>query len=494
MNILIDGRVWLDKSSMTPQQIENVKNVLTIFPSKTSEFADSSPPPIRLWKENDRSIGVPRGFYAKNKSTDHTEVLRVSDGAPMARFDSSLRFDPPFEEQAKALDHIDEYRERREWGGWILKAGCGFGKTNVALEAAHRIGNRTLILVHKEFFLRQWRERIEQFYPDAKIGVIQQDRCDYQGCDFVIGMLQSIAKGNGDGSKYPEEMYKAFGFIISDECHRVGAQTWSDIIPRFSARWRMGLTATPRRKDDAEGVFFNHIGDILYSARTMALVPLIKKLKTDTKLKAVTKHGRTTYPDRLNHTSVVTQLVDDGFRNRQIADVVAEAVGRGRKVMVVSERLSHLRHIAENLSSILVRMDLPFDPKIDFYTGEWFAPGTRKDGSPKKRTRTEADLKRAERANVVLATKQMVEEGLDIPALDVLVLATPLSDPEQTVGRVRRHCKPSKPKCEHLCPWRAGKCEGKPHPIVVDVIDVEIPQAKRKWGRRLGFYRGIGAS
>jgi superfamily II DNA or RNA helicase len=131
---------------------------------------------------------------------------------------------------------------------------------------------------------------------------------------------------------------------------------------------------------------------------------------------------------------------------------------------------------------------------LDAYTGEWYAGGLDAHGEPRKRTRTEDDLKQAERAKVVWATKQMIEEGLDIPAIDVLVLVTPLSDAEQAIGRVRRHCKPSEAKCKHLCAWRAGVCDGKPHPIVVDVVDADVPRLVNSYRRRLGFYKEIGCS
>jgi superfamily II DNA or RNA helicase len=446
-----------------------------------------------LYSEARDTIGVPRGFFAEKNTGGHDEVLRVTDGAPMNGVKSVLRFDGPFAEQAKAIEKMIEYTDKRDWGGFLLKAGCGFGKTNTALEFAHRVGSRTLILVHKEFFLRQWRDRIEEFYPGAVVGTIRQDRCDYVGCDFVIGMLQSLARDDGEGSKYPVEMYRSFGLIISDECHRIAAQTWSDILPRFSARWRLGLTATPRRKDDAEDVFFGHIGQILYSAKTMPVVPKIRKMYTDARLMPQRVGRKIVQPERLKHSQILSQLIDDSARTRMIVDDVAEAVSRGRKVMVISERLQHLKSLHGALMSVLFRLDLPFEPVVDFYTGEWFVPGQTKNGKQKRRTRTEAELNQAARANVVFATKQMVEEGLDVQALDVLVLATPLSDVEQAVGRIRRNCKPAKTKCEYLCPWRAGKCGGKPGPIVVDVIDGRIEQAKRKYARRLGFYRSIGS-
>jgi superfamily II DNA or RNA helicase len=494
VQVKVDGRVWLDKRSMEPHQLKNLRDRLTIIPTVHSEFANEPAMPILLYKEDDRSFGVPRGFYLSNKKDEHDEVCMVSDGQPMAPFATKMRFEGPYAEQGNAIATMVRYTEENPWGGFILRAGCGFGKTNVALEFARRVGKRTLILVHKEFFLRQWVERIKDFMPEARIGLIQQDTCEYVGCDFVIGMLQSIARDDESGTKYPTEMYDAFGLIVSDECHRVGAQSWSDIMPRFKARYRLGLTATPRRKDGAEDAFYYHIGEILYSAKTNAIVPSLKRLRTPIKMKPVRgSHGKMVAEDKLSHTQVVSQLVEDPLRNKMIADEVAQAVAKGRKVMVVSERLGHLRYLEREIASVLLRMDLPFEPILDAYTGEWYSGGVDAHGEPRKRTRTEEDLKQAERANVVLATKQMIEEGLDIPAIDVLVLVTPIGDAEQAVGRVRRHCKPSETKCKHLCAWRAGVCEGKPHPIVVDVVDENVTRLVNSYRRRLGFYKEIGS-
>ena len=118
--------------------------------------------------------------------------------------------------------------------------------------------------------------------------------------------------------------------------------------------------------------------------------------------------------------------------------------------------------------------------------------GSRAKPKPKKKSRTEEELEKAERANVIFATKQMVAEGLDIQALDVIVFATPMGDIEQALGRVRRWCEPEPGKCEHYCPWRAGKCKKKPQPIVLDVIDEKCPTLLPKWKRRKRFYKSIG--
>lgn len=473
------GWVWLRKADYAPSYLNHLRRVLTCYPSATSEHSKSEPPPIRLYEDRREVIGVPRGWFIDQADYDRSEVMeRVSDGAPIHKDAQSLmRFEGPFAEQGNAIGIMQDYMREKGFGGFLLQAGCGFGKTNTSLELAYRNGRRTLILVHKEFFLRQWRERIETFFTGAKIGFIRQDSCDYEGCDFVIGMLQSIARDDGAGSKYPAEMYEAFGMIISDECHRIGAQTWSDIMPRFTARWRLGLTATPRRKDDAEMVFFKHIGPVIYRAKTSAIVPEVRVLETAAMLKGKRVYGRFKPPESLGHTEVLSQIVKDDERSRVIAEVVARAVASGRKVMIISERLKHLDVIKAKCLDELLRLDYDLEPdvEVDYMIG----------------SQTEEGLKQAERANIILATKQMVEEGLDVPAIDVLVLATPMSDVEQTVGRVRRHCKPSPSKCEHMCPWRARECAGKPHPIVVDVHDPLIPQAVRKVKKRNDFYTRI---
>ena len=473
------GWVWLRKADYAPTYLNHIRRVLTCYPSATSEHSKVEPPPLRLYEDRREVLGVPRGWFIDQPDYNRNEVIeRVSDGSPMnPSVKSLMRFEGPFAEQGNALNVMADYMNLKGFGGFLLQAGCGFGKTNTALELAYRNGRRTLILVHKEFFLRQWRERIETFFEGAKIGYIRQNSCDFENCDFVIGMLQSIARDDGMGSKYDPAMYEAFGMIISDECHRIGAQSWSSIVPRFTARWRVGLTATPRRKDDAEMVFFKHIGPIIYRAQTSALVPEVRVLETPAVLSGKRAYGRFKPADSLGHTEVLSQLVKDDGRNRLMAEIVARAVANGRKVMIISERLKHLDTIKEHFFNEILRLEYSLEPdvEVDYMVG----------------SRSEEELKVAESANVILATKQMVEEGLDVPAIDVLLLATPMSDVEQTVGRVRRHCKPSADKCPRMCPWRAHECTGKPHPIVVDVHDPNIPQAMRKVKKRNEFYAKI---
>lgn len=502
MEVEVAGYVWLDRSEMSDRQVANVVKRLTIQPRQTSDIDSAAvPDPILLYAldEARNKLGVPRGFYASMRQASHTEVIRCGYGERMRKLETTARFEGPYAEQADAVEALTNALVGDRWGGALLQAQPAFGKTVVSLEVARRIQRRTLILVHQEFFLEQWRKRINRFIPEARVGIIQQKRCEFartasgEEPDFVIGLLQSLARD--DGERYPKEMYEAFGMVISDECHRIGAATWCSIIPKFSAAYRMGVTATPRRKDGADDAFFYHISPITYVAKTETVKPLVRRIVTDTMLRPISRGQYKVAADALNSAQITNQLCADSLRTRSIVDDIVKAVTVGRKVMVVSARLEHLRNMADQVRRALREINLPFVPILDFYTGEWFTgevwdttTKSHRRGEPKLATRKQDDLDRAESANVIFATQQMVLEGLDIPALDVLMLTTPISDVEQAVGRVRRWCVPSE-ECAHFCPWRAGKCQGKPTPIVVDVVDEKVPRLRGMAGRRERFYK-----
>lgn len=490
MEVEVDGWVWLPYSDLEPRHRANIRKALTVQRRRTSAHG-KTPNPIYLYEDSEerQAIGVPREFYRSNSKASNVERVMVEDGAPMGHFTDLMTFEGRFAPQGEAINATLAALKRNEWGGAILQGKCGSGKTNMAMAVAKRLGRRTLVIVNKDFFIRQWTERIQEFFPGATVGKIQGKTCKVD-CDFVIATVQSLARDK-DGKRYAKA-YNQFGLVIVDEVHRISAESWAPVIPRFPARYRLGLTATPRRKDNAESVFFHHIGDICFEAKVKTLTPQYRVLTTDFEPHAQRVYGKLKMGNELTDSQVLAQMIKDPHRNRLLTEDIAEAVIRGRKVMVVSERLEHLRRMSVDLNKLLSKRvaEIDFIPRIDYCTSEWFTSTDMDDDSKKKRT--EDELERAESANVIFATKQMMEEGLDVASIDVLVLSTPMGDVEQTVGRVQRTCDPSPGKCEEKCPWRAGVCEGKPDPIVTDVVDQLTPYATGRRKTRLRVLRSLG--
>lgn len=445
--VVVGGWAWLRKVDLGPDRIAAIRKSLTLTPRPTSEY--SKPTQLRLWDETPELLGVPREWFLTNRSRAY-EIQHDLVGPEAASgvstgvvFDGTLR-----DEQEEAVQRFVGALEGGHSLGGVLQAPPGWGKTAWTLALIQRLTKngrvpKTLVLVHKEFLTSQWEERIQKFLPRARVGRIQGDLCE-TSADIVMGMIQSLSQ-----REYQPEVYRSFALVVSDEVHRVAAQTWSSVIPRFTAKWRVGLTATPRRKDCAENAFWWHIGPVLFTAKEVRLVPAIRWVRTGFKFVSVPGEKNLASAPRAVQIRV---MCASEMRNRRITDEIRQAVESGRKILVLSERLNHLARL-----SLLLQGARP-GTKADFYVGG----------------RSEDALRESSKAQVIFATSQMASEGLDIPALDTLLMVTPISDPEQAVGRILR---------PH---------EGKKRPIVVDLID-DVEWMQNQAERRARMYHNLEA-
>lgn len=494
MKVVIDRMAWLPADELSGYQIEMMKDRLTLVPQFIPGYEKENAKPVEMFRDliDEKGLfGIPREFYRANKIRENEEIIQVSTGAPI-ELETRMRFDPPFDYQGEYVEKLVSFFRNNPYGGQIFQADTGCGKTAMGVEVARRVGYRTLILVHKDYFLDQWREEIQQWIPDARVGVIKQDRLEYEEHDFVIGMLHTL---HSRADSLPDDLYSAFGTILSDECHRTGSSTWAPVNLRFRARNFMGLTATPTRKDQMESVFFWGIGPIRLQATAKSMVPDVVIEKSPVKLVAEerkSKRGSGTYtltPDRMKGAQVISNLANNQERTAGITELVWNALKNGRKVMVVSERISQLRDmekILEENVSLYESGDHPFSIRVGLCVAEY------RDENNKKIKLSPEALEQAKQSNCLLATKQLIAEGFNVPSIDVVVLATPMGDIHQTVGRGRRFCSPSESKCARFCSWRKGVCKGKPTPIVLDVYDIAVNQVQGRYRTRRKWYKELG--
>lgn len=379
MRARVECQVWLPKAELGAAGIDYLKKKLTINPRHAPGFSDEKPSPVMCWSEDEEhpdELGVPRDFFFSTATKEYEVSWLVSDGSPTS-YNSVLRQDGPYAEQGQALSVLQDWLEgcfkapspmvAGQHLGALLKADPGFGKTNTALELAHRLGRTTVILVHKERLMMQWKHRAEKFLPGVRVGIVREDECDYENKDIVIAMMQSLAMERL-GARYPREFYRWPGLLLIDEAHRVGANTWAPIPMLFPARWRVALTATPRRKDGCDKVFWWHIGAVRYDAKTERPKPAVRMVDS-----GMTGAPRVLREEGISPSVVVNVLTKMTSRNQTIVSEAVKALRSpsGRKLLILSERLEQIRTLDEMLAAECKRIGLE-GVTTGFYVGQWF--------------------------------------------------------------------------------------------------------------------------
>ena len=343
----------------------------------------------------------------------------------------------------------------------ILEAPTGWGKTFAGVAIACAVGQPTLIIVTKEDLVASWKKAIlAAGYKTTDIGHIQAEKIDYEGRQFVIGMVQSLIKDD----KYEADMYKSFGMVIFDEVHRMAADSFSIAAGLFPAKYRLGLSATPKRKDDKDPVLYAHIGKILVRGSVVPMAPKILVKKTGWKVPSgshsVQEGGKwkkafgpiPLIPGRM--MPIFKLMGEDYARNGHIVEFALSAYNKGRTVVIMSDLLDgHLTPLFHRLC----KAGIPGN-EIGYYVSG----------------KSQAELKANAHKRIILATKKMCSEGTDYEHWDTLVIATPGADVKQIIGRVMR------------------KAEGKMTPIVLDLID-EAKIFSSFYYSRLKQYHSVGA-
>ena len=397
-------------------------------------------------------IALPRGCLVEviELLKSHRIKPEVSDerfvGRPIeVEFSGRLR---PLQQDA-----VDAFVQHDEG---ILCAPTAFGKTAAAawLIAARKVN--TLVLVHRQQLLDQWHARLAMFLnlPAKSVGQIGGGTTKRSGC-VDIAILQSSHDKEG-----VKDFVAEYGQVIVDECHHLSAFTFEQVMKQVKAKYIVGLTATPERKDGHHPIIYMQCGPIRFklSARSMtAATPfeheVVPRL-TDFSLP----------PEQTDMTiqEVYAAIVDDRVRNELILTDLVQAAADGRSPLLLTGRTEHLKYFETELAG-----------KVNHVF-------TLKGGMGKKQRRSIAEAIAAVpecEPRVILATGSYIGEGFDDARLDTLFLAMPISwrgTLQQYVGRLHRlH-------------------DAKRVVRVYDYVDSNVLMLARMYARRLKGYNLIG--
>ena len=331
----------------------------------------------------------------------------------------------------------------KEYGnGGILEVPCGSGKTIMALNIISKINKKTLIIVHKEFLMNQWIERINDFLPTAKIGKIQGQVFDIEGKDIVIGMLQTLYDKDFGSNSFVD-----FGLTIIDEVHRIGSEQFSKSLLKIVTPNMLGISATVDRKDQLTKVLYMFIGEKIYTEERkdedIVNVRAINYIANDTEF----NEEEYDYRGNPKYSTMISKLCDYGPRSDFIIKVIQDLLieNESKQIMILGHNRSLLKYLFESINNRNIG-------SIGYYVG-----GMKQH-----------DLQETEKKQIVLATYAMAAEALDIKTLSTLVMVTPKTDITQSVGRILR-------------------VKGN-NPIVVDIVD-NHDLFQKQWVQRRRFYK-----
>ncbi len=222
----------------------------------------------------------------------------------------------------------------------VLCAPTAFGKTVTAAALIAKRGVNTLVLVHRTELLKQWQERLQAFLSIGKgvVGTIGGGKAKPTG-KIDIAVMQSLSR-QGETS----DLIENYGHIVVDECHHLSAFSFEAILKRAKAKYVLGLTATPIRRDRQQPVIFMQCGPIRHTAAKPTNAP------HDLAVMPRMMDSRIELPPDAGIQDIFRHVASDAGRTQAIADEIVDSFRQGRKVLALTERTEHLEAINTALS------------------------------------------------------------------------------------------------------------------------------------------------
>lgn len=379
---------------------------------------------------------------------------RISETNLIVHFTGTLR-----EEQVPAFDALMSH----DIG--ILQAATSFGKTVVAAKVIAERKEKTLILVQSKSLLDQWKKGLESFLvidnPPVKrdgkhvnitgIG-IYGNSSDSLTSYVDIAMIQTV-------SRRMPEFIRSYGMVIVDECHHAAAATFLEVMHAVRPRYLYGLSATVERKDSMEKLIYSQCGSVIY--RYSADKLQYNRGIVQYFVPRFTESTAATYSSaKFNNTECQKDIACDFHRNSLITDDISSLYGKERRILVLTRLIDHIGE----LKKLLEEKGIPTVAIHGSMTGV-----EKKEALSRIRDDKNRD--------VIISTGSFLGEGVDIPYLDTLIVAAPVSWKgmvSQYVGRISR------------------EYEGKNNVLIYDYVDIFIPPFLAMYNNRLKTYKTLG--
>lgn len=427
---LTNAPAWVTEKIKETMTVENPDHIKAKRYSKNGRT--KIPKHIKLYETTENGIAFPRGWardcraLLDESGVDYTIVdNRRTLNLVQFQFTGSLH-----SYQQEAVDSLS----KRDFGH--IEAPTGSGKTVIALALVAKREQPTLILVHTQELMYQWRDRIKSFLG-VDAGMVGDGKYDIQ--PITVGMVQTVRK-------YLDTLPQYFGHLILDEAHHVPAKTFTETIQAFDCMYLLGLSATPYRVDGLTKLIHYTIGNKAYTISKK----ILQKNGSIAKPKIINKATNFKYNYKDDYIKMINNMINNEERNKQIVnDVTKEVQRKAGTALIVSDRVDHCNVLSSMFNNSIY--------KAQVLTGT-----TNKTN----REQIINDL-HAGKIDVLISTNSLIGEGFDYKGFTSLFLATPIKSQGKLIQSVGRILRPN------------GK-----QPVVYNYIDKQVKVLRKQANQR----------
>lgn len=419
---IVDNDIRIGEYSIATEQM--LKSLLTFnnpeYHKKVARglWVGNTPEKICLWQRRDRDLIVPFGMLPalmRGRKPDDTFTNRIQP-PELAQYNSTINL---YDYQQIAVEKALKAKQG------VIVAPCGAGKTMIGLAIAAAIGGRTLWLTHTQDLLRQSMERARSVYGllPKDYGTITDGKIDI-GSVITFATVQTMSKIDLVAVK------NEWDVIIVDEAHHaVGSPTrlmmFYKVVSSLSARYKYGLTATPKRSDGLSPCMYALLGEKVHEIEREDVQDKVCPVRVQIKQTGYTPDtNEILEPDgTLNYIKLINEIIQDQERNEMIAQDAVKCAGT---CLILTDRVEHVKVLTRMLNTLKTQS-----------TGIY--------GIMSKKARSEAlAALDCGKIKVLVATYSLAREGLDVPSLRNIIMATPQKNDTiitQSAGRVARQAQ-----------------------------------------------------
>lgn len=459
IELRLDSTVQVPTEHLPGSLITELKHLASVanpefFRKQAQRFSTyGTPRYVTCFERDEHEIRIPRGLLDEAMRRIEETGFTTKLSKPRAKGRPSIDLEFKGKLRSEQMECVEAVKKH---DSGVLVAPPGAGKTVIACALIAARAVPTAILVNRTELLVQWRKRLMQFLSieEKQIGQLGAGRRKRKGVVDLI-MMQTIAHRNGDPTILNE-----YGQVIIDECHAIAAPAVEAALRQANTpRW-LGMTATPYRSDQMDGLITMQCGPIRHTMPSESNVDRVLKV-----------HATEFTTDELGADgpsiqAIYTELVHDASRNSLLVDEIASAAAEKRRCLVLTNRLDHLETLSDELAQRVKVPVLSLHGRL--------ATAERREIRGRL-----AEIMSTGEPFVLVAIDKVAGEGLDLPTLDTLFLAVPISFKGKIVQQLGRIT-------------RGSDSSGDAAAVVHDFHDSQVPLLDRMHARRTRVIRREG--